>query len=123
MRTPALVAVVDDDPSIRETTRDLLESAGMRAATFASAEELIAAEIPQSFACVIADMRMPGMTGLALHEHLVASGARVPVILMTAYPEQLARARAIQAGVMAFMAKPFCDDELLGWVDFALGAG
>ena len=115
-----LVAIVDDDPSIRDTTKDLLESAGLRAATFASAEAFLASAQLDAVSCVIADMRMPGASGLALHEQLMAAGRRLPVILMTAYPEPAARSRAQQAGVLAYLTKPFADDELLEWIGVAV---
>jgi FixJ family two-component response regulator len=114
-----LVAIVDDDRSIRDTTKDLLESAGMQAATFASAEALLDSGRLQGVSCVLADMRMPGMSGLALHERLVSRGGRLPVILMTAYPDEPVRARALKAGVVAYLAKPFADDELLACISSA----
>jgi FixJ family two-component response regulator len=115
-----LVAIVDDDESIRVTTKDLLESAGMIAATFASAEDFLNSERLLSVSCVIADMRMPGMSGLALHEHLRAAGTPIPTILMTAYPDEPVRARALRAGVIAYLIKPFTDDELLGCISSAV---
>jgi FixJ family two-component response regulator len=118
-RTP-LVAIVDDDRSIRETTKDLLESAGLYAATFASAEDLLDSELLPRISCTVADMRMYGMSGLALHEHLLAAGRPIPTILMTAYPDESARARAIEVGVVAYLAKPFTDEELLGCISAAV---
>ena len=118
-RTP-LVAIVDDDRSIRETTKDLLESAGPYAATFASAEDLLDSELLPRISCTVADMRMSGMSGLALHEHLLAAGRPIPTILMTAYPDESARARAIEVGVVAYLAKPFTDEELLGCISAAV---
>jgi FixJ family two-component response regulator len=118
-RTP-LVAIVDDDRSIRETTKDLLESAGLYAATFASAEDLLDSELLPRISCTVADMRMSGMSGLALHEHLLAAGRPIPTILMTAYPDESARARAIEVGVVAYLAKPFTDEELLGCISAAV---
>lgn len=115
-----LVAIVDDDKSIRETTKDLLESAGLNAAAFASAEDFLNSALLPSVSCAIADMRMPGMSGLALHEHLLASGHPIPTILMTAYPDELVRARALKAGVVAYLTKPFTDDELLGCISSAV---
>jgi FixJ family two-component response regulator len=116
-----LVAIVDDDESIRVTTKDLLESAGLNAAAFASAEDFLNSGLLPSVSCLIADMRMPGMSGLALHEHLFASGNPVPTkILMTAYPDELVRARALKAGVVAYLTKPFTDDELLGCISSAV---
>lgn len=120
--TQPLVAVVDDDPSIRDTTKDLLESAGLAAATFESAEAFLASELIPRVACVIADMRMSGMSGLALHEQLAASGRAVATVLVTAYPDELVRARSLRAGVLACLKKPFADDELLGFVHAAVAA-
>jgi FixJ family two-component response regulator len=114
-----LVAIVDDDESIRVTTKDLLESAGLDAATFASAEDFLNSGLLPSVSCAIADMRMPGMSGLALHEHLLASGDPIPTILITAYPDEPVRARALKAGVVAYLTKPFTDDELLGCISSA----
>jgi FixJ family two-component response regulator len=119
MLNKPLIAIVDDDASIRETTKDLLESAGLDAATFASAEDFLESGLLPSIACAIADMRMPGMSGLALHEHLLASGNPIPTILMTAYPDEPVRARALQAGVVCYLIKPFADDELLGCIGAA----
>ena len=119
LKTP-LVAIVDDDESIRVTTKDLLESAGLDAAAFASAEDFLDSGLLPSVSCVIADMRMPGMSGLALHEHLLASGHPIPTILITAYPQEPVRARALNAGVVAYLAKPFTDDELLGCISSAV---
>jgi len=119
LNTP-LVAIVDDHESIRETTKDLLESAGLEAAAFASAEDFLDSGLLQSVSCAITDMRMPEMTGLALHEHLLASGNPIPTILMTAYPDEPVRARALNAGVVAYLTKPFTDDELLGCISSAV---
>jgi FixJ family two-component response regulator len=118
-----LVAIVDDDESIRVTTKDLLESAGLDAAAFASAEDFLSSGLLPSVSCAIADMRMPGMSGLALHEHLLASGSPIPTILMTAYPDEPVRARALKAGVVAYLTKPLSDDELLGCVGSAMRRG
>jgi FixJ family two-component response regulator len=122
MTKKALVAVVDDDDSMRETTKDLLESAGLAAATFASAEALLQSGRLAGIACVVSDLRMPGMSGLALHAQLVASGKPLPTILMTAYPDERVRTRALEAGVVACLTKPFADDELLGCINAALAA-
>ena len=115
-----LVAIVDDNESIRETTKDLLESAGLDVATFASAEDFLGRAPLPELSCAITDMRMSGMTGLALHEHLLASGTPVPIILMTAYPDERVRARALETGVVAYLTKPFTDAELLGCIGDAV---
>jgi FixJ family two-component response regulator len=119
LRKP-LIAIVDDDESIRVTTKDLLESAGLNAAAFASAEDFLKSGLLPSVSCAIADMRMPGMSGLALHERLHASGNPIPTILMTAYPDEPVRARALKAGVVAYLTKPFTDDELLDCITSAV---
>ncbi len=111
-----LVAIVDDDESIRDTTKDLLESAGFSAATFACASRLLKSTRLKRVACLIADMRMPEMTGLELHQHLVAANHAIPTILMTAYPDERVRAQAIEAHVICYLAKPFAADELLACV-------
>jgi FixJ family two-component response regulator len=108
-----LVAIVDDDESIRETTKDLLESAGLAAATFASAALLLKSRRLKGLSCLVADMLMPEMTGLELHQHLVASNRAIPTILMTAYPDERVRAQAIKNNVVCYLVKPFAADELL----------
>jgi FixJ family two-component response regulator len=115
-----LVAIVDDDESIRDTTRDLLESAGFSAAVFARAAGLLKSRRLSQVRCLITDMRMPRMTGLELYRHLVASNRPIPTILMTAYPDERARAQAIKADVVGYLIKPFAADELLACVRCAL---
>lgn len=123
MLNKPLVAIVDDDESIRETTKDLLESAGLDAAAFASAEDFLGSALMPGVTCTVADMRMSGMSGLAMHEHLLASGISLPTILMTAYPDERVRSRAIKAGVVAYLTKPFAEDELLGFICKAVRPG
>jgi FixJ family two-component response regulator len=108
-----LVAIVDDDESMRDTTKDLLESAGFSAVTFAGAASFLKFRRLSRVSCLIADMRMGEMTGLELHQNLVASNHLIPTILMTAYPDERVRAQAIRANVVCYLAKPFAADELL----------
>jgi FixJ family two-component response regulator len=110
-----LVAIVDDDESIRNTTKDLLESAGFAAAVFARAASLLKSRRLSQVCCLIADMRMPKMTGLELHRHLAASNRAIPTILITAYPDERAQAQAMRDrdNVVAYLIKPFAADELL----------
>jgi FixJ family two-component response regulator len=115
-----LIAIIDDDKSMRDTTRDLLESAGFSAVTFASAARLLKSQRLHRVSCLIADMRMPKMTGLELHQHLVASNRAIPTILMTAYPEERMRAQAMKANVVCYLAKPFEAEELLNCVRRAI---
>ena len=111
-----LVAIVDDDESIRVTTKDLLESAGFSAAAFARAASLLKSRRLSRVSCLIADMRMPKMTGLELHRHLVASNRAMPTIFMTAYPDERTQAQAMRDNVVAYLLKPFAADELLACV-------
>ena len=115
-----LIAVVDDDRSIRNAMQDLLNAAGFSTSTFGNATSFLDSPLRASVACLIADMRMPGMTGLELHEHLAASGAGIPTIVITAHPEELTRERAHKAGITCFLNKPFAPDELLECVRKAL---
>ena len=115
-----LIAIVDDDESIRETTKDLLESAGFSAAVFAGAAGLLKSRRLNQVRCLITDMRMPKMTGLELYQHLIAIDRAIPTILVTAYPDERARAQAIRANVVCYLIKPFAADELLACVRRAL---
>jgi FixJ family two-component response regulator len=115
-----LVAIVDDDESIRNATRDLLRSAGFSAATFEDAESFLGSASRASAACVVADIRMPGMTGLELYQALVASGDGIPTVIITAHPEDATRSRAREAGITCYLSKPFAPDELVECVREAL---
>jgi FixJ family two-component response regulator len=114
-----LVAIVDDDESTRVTTRDLLESAGLAAATFASAALLLKSRRLNSISCLVTDLRMPQMTGLELHQHLVASNHSIPTILITAYPDDRVRAQALKSNIVCYLAKPFAAEELLACIRHA----
>ena len=115
-----LVAIVDDDESMRDTIKDLLESAGFSAATFPSAARLLQSRQLKRISCLIADMHMPQMTGLELHQYLVASNRAIPTILMTAHPDERVREQAIKANVVCYLAKPFSAEEVLACVRFAM---
>jgi FixJ family two-component response regulator len=90
---------------------------------YKSAEDLLKSRRRRSVSCVIADVQMPGMTGFELHNRLVASGQSVPTILITAFPDERSRERALQAGVICYLSKPFSEDELLACVRSTLGDG
>ena len=115
-----LVAIVDDDKSIRNATQDLLKAAGFSTATFEDAESFLGSTSRARAACVVADMRMPRMSGLQLRQALVASGRGIPTIIITAHPEELTQARAREAGITCYLTKPFTPDELLECVREAL---
>jgi FixJ family two-component response regulator len=115
-----LISVVDDDQSFREAMTSLMRSLGFEVEAFSSAEDFLASPHLASTSCVIADVQMPAMSGLELHRQLVASGRTIPVILITAYPDDNVRARALAAGVICYLSKTFDDDALLGFVRSAL---
>jgi FixJ family two-component response regulator len=115
-----LVAIVDDDESIRNATRDLLRAVGFSTATFEDAESFLGSTSRARAACVVADIRMPGMTGIELYQALVASGDGIPTVIITAHPEDATRARAREVGITCYLSKPFAPDELLECVSEAL---
>jgi FixJ family two-component response regulator len=115
-----LISIVDDDESLRKATKGLMRALGFLAETFASAEEFLKFDRLRSTDCLIADVQMPGMSGLELHRRLVATGESIPTILITAYPDDSMRARALEAGVICYLAKPFSKDRLLVCINSAL---
>ena len=121
MRSMALISIVDDDESIRESTKGLIRSLGYQAATFASAEEFLQSDSVDRTACLITDVQMPGLSGIDLQRGLIAQGVRMPTIFITAFPEEETRARAMKAGALGYLSKPFSEDSLLKCLDTALG--
>ena len=122
MSENSLIAVVDDDASMRGALRRLLRSVGFRAAEFASAEEFLQAGQLQDTACVIVDVRMPRMSGPELQRHLATIQCPVPLIFITAHGDDEARARALRAGAVDFLYKPFREEVLLRAIQSALQA-
>jgi FixJ family two-component response regulator len=118
-----LISIVDDDESVREATRGLMSALGFTAEAFASGEDFLQSGRVQGTSCLIVDMQMPGMTGLELHARLVASGRAIPTILITAYPDNRGRARALDAGITYYLTKPFSEDALLACIRSALDPG
>jgi FixJ family two-component response regulator len=115
-----LVAIVDDDDLMRSALQGLLKSAGLPAQTFASSEEFLKSGRQHQAACLIADIRMPGMSGLELQAKLNADHCRIPTIFITAHGDEKMRMQALRAGAVEFMAKPFDDEVLLENVRAAL---
>jgi FixJ family two-component response regulator len=112
-KTKTLISVVDDDESMREAIRGLMKSLGYAAEAFASAEEFLSSRQFPRTSCLIADVQMPGMTGIELHRRLAASGKTIPTILITAYPDESARDHALADGVVCYLSKPFDENDLL----------
>ncbi len=115
-----LVAIVDDDDLMRSALQGLLKSVGLPAQTFASSEEFLKSGRQHQAACLIADIRMPGMSGLELQAKLNADRCRIPTIFITAHGDEKMRMQALRAGAVEFMAKPFDDEALLESVRAAL---
>jgi FixJ family two-component response regulator len=117
---PRLVAIVDDDDSIRSALQGLMKEAELPAVAFASAEEFLLSGKQGQTACLIADIRMPGMSGLELQARLNIERQRIPIIFITAHGDEDMRLQALRAGAVEFLAKPFDDEVLLDSVRAAL---
>ena len=115
-----VVAIVDDDDAVRVALEGLLKSAGLTARAFESAETFIESGQQSQVACLIADIRMPGMSGLELQAKLNAEHCRIPIIFITAHGDAQMRMQALRAGAVEFLAKPFNDEALLETVGAAL---
>jgi FixJ family two-component response regulator len=115
-----MVAIVDDDDLMRSALQGLLKSAGLSAKAFASAEEFLKSGQQDQVGCLVADIRMPGMSGLELQAKLNADHCRVPTIFITAHGDEKMRMQALRAGAVEFLAKPFDDEALLESVRAAL---
>ena len=118
-----LIAIVDDDDLVRNAVQGLLKSVGLPARAFASAEEFLVSGQQRQTACLIADIRMPGMSGLELQAKLNAERCRIPTIFITAHGDVKMRMQALRAGAVEFLAKPFDDEVLLENVRVALNNG
>jgi FixJ family two-component response regulator len=117
----SLIAVVDDDESVRLAIKRLIRSAGLRAEAFSSAEEFLCSPYRDLTACIVADINMPGMSGTDLHGHLLTTNCPIPVILITAYPSERMRAYARSIGTVCYLTKPFSDEDLLRHIRCAIG--
>ena len=116
----ALISIVDDDEEYRKAMAVLMKSLHFSTATFSSASEFLGSPCLAKTSCLIADVNMPGMTGVELCSQLVRLGYAIPTILITAYPDDAVRTRAILAGAVAYLSKPCSDSALLGLVVSAL---
>jgi FixJ family two-component response regulator len=121
MPRTGVIAIVDDDHSVREAVKSLVRSLGYVVMAFECAEDLLKSKRRRKVSCVIADVQMPGMTGLELYDRLVTTGESIPTILITAFPDDGARQRALAAGVAGYLSKPFDENDLLACIHAALG--
>lgn len=120
MSTLSVISVIDDDASVRAATDNLLSSHGYLIQTFVSADDFLQSNHLGDSSCVIADVQMPGMSGLDLLSHVRAQGYTLPFIFITAFPDDSVRARALNAGAIGFLAKPFAGPILIDCIETAL---
>jgi FixJ family two-component response regulator len=116
-----LVAVVDDDKSVRESLPDLLGEFGFRSKVFSSAEEFLASDAVSQMKCLVLDIAMPGLTGLELQQELKGRGHNIPIVFITGQKDETVRKRALERGAVGFLLKPFSDTALLEALNTALG--
>jgi FixJ family two-component response regulator len=120
MPNKSLIAIVDDDASVREAMMSLMRALGFLVEAFPCAEDFLKSDGLQRTSCLIADVRMPGMSGLELYRRLVSSGKSIPTVLITAHSDDEIRARALKAGIICYLTKPFREEDLLACIRSAL---
>lgn len=120
MSKAVLISIIDDDRSFRDSLRRLLKSFGYAVEAFPSAVAFLASTRIDDTKCVIADINMPAITGVELYKRLIESGRTIPTILITAYPDEATRSRALKDGVVAYLKKPFEEDDLMRCLRSAL---
>ena len=123
MSNASLVSVVEDDRSFRDSMRRLMRSLGYSVEAFSSAPDFLASPRLVETACLIADIHMPGMTGFELYACLIEAGHKIPTILVTAYPDEARRARALKGQIVCYLLKPFDDNDLMDCVRKAVEGG
>ncbi|HEX3184397.1 MAG TPA: response regulator [Pyrinomonadaceae bacterium] len=120
MKHKPLIAVVDDDQSVREALENLISSVGFEVRLFASAENFLDSDTPAQTDCAILDVRLPGLSGLELQQRLAVDGQSIPVIVITAQADDKTQDEAVAAGAIAFLKKPVTEEVLLTALDAAL---
>lgn len=115
-----VIAIVDDDPSVREGLKSLLRSAGWRAETFVSAQEFLAHCGPDVPSCLVLDLQLPGLNGLELQKRLAESGVEIPIVFLTGHGNVPASVQAMKAGAVEFLTKPFDEEDLLRAIQEAI---
>jgi len=123
MTKRTLISVVDDDQPLRESMRKRMTALGYTVEAFSSAADFLASPILPATGCLVTDVQMPGMSGVELHRHLVDSGHVIPTILVTAYPDDVTRNRALKDGVVCYLSKPVDDEHLERCLRSALESG
>jgi FixJ family two-component response regulator len=120
MASIPLISIIDDDDALRSSLENLIRSIGLRAQGFSSAEAFLRSNQVHETGCLILDVRMPGMSGLELERLMTVSNSRLPIIFITAHQDEGRRTQALKAGAVAFLYKPFYEEELLNAIDAAL---
>lgn len=120
MSSEIQISIIDDDEQSRSALAGLLQAMGFTTETYSSAVEFLASPNLRDSSCLIVDVHMPRMTGTELHSRLVGSGYKIPTVLITAYPDDSARARALDQGVVGYLTKPIDEKVLLGCIESAL---
>jgi FixJ family two-component response regulator len=115
-----IIAVVDDDPSVREGLSSLIRSAGLRVETFASAQEFLSRSGAETFSCLVLDLQMPGLSGLDLQKHMAEAEIEIPIVFLTGHGDIPVSVRAMKAGAVEFLTKPFDEQDLLQAVQEAI---
>jgi FixJ family two-component response regulator len=123
MAQRTLISIIEDDELFRESMRKLVTLLGYTVEAFASAADFLKSPLVAETDCLVADVQMPGMTGVELHKHLIQAGRPIPTILVTAYPNDVAQNRALRDGVVCYLAKPVDDDHLERCLRSALQSG
>ena len=117
---PMTISIIDDDQVVREATGDLVQSLGYEVLTFESAERFLESGRLAETSCLITDLQMPGLSGLDLQSRLIEEGQRIPVIFVTAFPDEKFQVRAMRAGAVGFLSKPFDESSLISCLESAL---
>ena len=120
MADESLIAIVDDDESVRDAATNLFRSMGFPAVAFASAEDFLGSDAVATASCLVLDVQMPGMGGLKLQSHLAAIGRNIPIVFVTGYPDDRVRNKAMNSGAVCFLTKPFKEGDLLDGLKSAL---
>ena len=118
-----IISIVDDDDSMRCAMKSLVTSLGLRVRTFRSAEEFLQSPDVDDTSCLITDLQMPGLSGVELQSLLLAQARHMPIILVTAFPEERMRNRAMEAGALGFLSKPFETQMLIKLIEKAIATG
>ena len=123
MVKPTLISIIEDDQPFRESMRKLITALGYTVEAFPSAADFLASPLLPETACLVTDVQMPGMTGVELHRHLINAGYAIPTILVTAYPDEAVRKRALKNGAVCYLSKPVDDEHLERCLRSALETG